>query len=241
MATAKKEGTQLLEALWHDRGETNRGPRPSLSRDALAQKAVAIADAHGLEAVSMERVARELGVTKMALYRYIRSKAELIAMMIEVAVGAVPDLSEADGWRHQLESWARALRAAWQRHPWLPSATMGARVIGPREVDWTEIALAALAETPLSAAQRRQVILTISGYVRTTQGPRAAGTQPWFANVTNGRLDMLLEEQRERYPALLDLKGDHTTGGGDEAWDFGLGCILDGIAAAIDRSSAGVP
>jgi AcrR family transcriptional regulator len=230
-----REDSELLEALWHDATPTNRGPRPSLSREALAGKAVDIADAEGLEVVSMERVAGELGVTKMALYRYVKSKAELVAVMIEAAVGEPPDTVTRQGWRERLELWARSLRAHWRRHPWVPGATTGARMMGPREVAWTEAALAALAGTSLTPSQRHQLILTVSGYVRTTQAVTAAGTQPWWpAYEVGSRFHQLLQEQGDRYPALVeDSSAARATE--DEMWDFGLMCILDGAAAAIAR------
>jgi hypothetical protein len=155
-----------------------------------------------------------------------------LQVMIEAAVCDPPDISAGQGWREGLEMWARALRARWRRHPWLPGATTGARMMGPREVAWTEAAIAALADTSLAPSQRHQVILTISGYVRTTQAAAAAGTQPWWpAEDVGGRLHELIQEQGDRYPALIaDSAAARATE--DEMWDFGLMCILDGAAAA---------
>ncbi len=113
----------IAELLWGMRERPARGPKPAFSIGHIARVAVDIADTDGVQAVSMQRVASELQFTKMAMYRYVSGKAELLAVMIEEAVGEPPDLrSVAGGWRPRLEEWARCMWAAWDRHPWLPAA-----------------------------------------------------------------------------------------------------------------------
>ena len=119
--------------------------------EKIAAAAVLVADSEGIESVSMQRVAESLDFTKMSLYRHMSGKADLIAVMVEYAVGEPPDLSRVKGgWRARLERWARALSTSWEEHPWLPGVTVGARAMGPRETGWVESAVAALDGTPLS-------------------------------------------------------------------------------------------
>src|SRR5258707_1378038 len=95
---------RTIELLWGERSEPRRGPKPSLSVEQIARAAGAVADAEGLEAVSMQRVAQECGVTTMALYRYVPGKAELIALMLDIGLGPAPHLDEVPGgWRPRLE------------------------------------------------------------------------------------------------------------------------------------------
>ena len=70
-----------LDLLWGRRERGKRGPRAGLSADAIVAAAVRVADAEGLEAVSMARVAKELGFTTMSLYRHVSGKDELLQMM----------------------------------------------------------------------------------------------------------------------------------------------------------------
>ena len=78
-----------LDLLWGRRERGRRGPRPGLSADAIVDAAVRLADAEGLEAISMARVAAELGFTTMSLYRYVASKDELLQLMFNAsALGA---------------------------------------------------------------------------------------------------------------------------------------------------------
>src|ERR1700742_4126867 len=96
--------------LWHDRAKPTRGPKPALTLEQIADAAIAIADAEGLAAVSMQRVAADLGYTKMSLYRYLPGKAELVSLMLERGVGEPPALT-AGGWREALTEWSRLLLA----------------------------------------------------------------------------------------------------------------------------------
>lgn len=81
-----------VEFLWNERPRPARGPKPALTLEQIADAGIAIADAEGLAAVTMQRVAAELGYTKMSLYRYLPGKAELVAAMLERGIGPAPDL-----------------------------------------------------------------------------------------------------------------------------------------------------
>src|SRR5262245_33637042 len=158
---------RTIELLWGERTAPTRGPKPSLSVEQIAQAGVAVADAEGLEAVSMQRVAQECGVTTMALYRYVPGKAELIALMLDIGLGHPPHLDEAPGgWRARLEDWVRQLWAVFQRHPWSLAATAPLRLMGPNELGWFEVAVGALAGTNLEASEVVQAVIAILLHVR---------------------------------------------------------------------------
>src|SRR5512146_2779661 len=96
-----------LDLLWGRRERGRRGPRPGLSADAIVGAAVRLADAEGLEAVSMAKVAAELGFTTMSLYRYVASKEELLQLMWNAsAAGAEELVIEGPDWRTRLRGWA---------------------------------------------------------------------------------------------------------------------------------------
>ncbi|MGH3454348.1 MAG: TetR/AcrR family transcriptional regulator [Nocardioidaceae bacterium] len=232
---------RTMEMLWGQRTQPTRGPRPTLDLDRIAHAALDIADTEGLAAVSMQRVAGDLDVTKMALYRYVSSKTELLAAMIDLAVGPPPDLSHVEGgWRVRLEEWARQLSAAWRDHPWLPGATMGRRVMGPNEVGWVEAAVAALADTGLDGTEQMDSVLLMSGHIRNTQSAGSAGSFPWTAD---GRLSPTLadvfENQPERYPALTQaIAAASESGRREDPREYGLRRILDGLELVIAARSA---
>ncbi|MEV4575623.1 TetR/AcrR family transcriptional regulator [Nonomuraea jabiensis] len=211
------------------------GRRPPLSLEKIARTAIDIADAEGLDAVSMQRIAADLGFTKMSLYRHVANKAELLAVMIDMAVGDPPAVSAVSGgWRPRMEHLLQALTETWSRHPWLPGATMGERPMGPNEAAWTDRAVQALSGTGLGGDERLAAAFILFGHIRNTQSMTTAGTQPWASGGHfDATLTELLHSRRDDFPALAEA----ISGGADALTDngrrFGLDRILDGLAALI--------
>ncbi len=228
------ETGQVIELLWGTPSRPSRGPRPSLSLAAIAEATIRIADADGLAAVSMQRVAEALGVTKMALYRYVTGKAQLLAVTIEAAVGDRPEL-RGTGWRPRIEEWAGLLRENWLRHPWLPQATVGDRAMGPREVAWIECPVDVLAEAGLTGTQQMDAVLLLCAHVRNTLSGTVSGTQPWTPGNGSGSLHAQLVLREADYAAVLTAtrSGPST----DNGWRFGLDLILDGLEVQVSRAA----
>ncbi|WP_020671312.1 TetR/AcrR family transcriptional regulator [Amycolatopsis nigrescens] len=220
------------DLLWELEDRQAKPVRPALTVARIADAAIELADADGMAAVSMQQVAGRLDVTKMALYRHVANKAELVAVMTESAIGAPPDLRKVPGsWRSRLQEWARQMRETWQRHPWLPEATVGQRPTGPREIGWTESAVAALDGTGLHGSERMDAVFLLSGHLRNTHSVAMAGTQPWTAE---RGLKPLVEAHADRFPALV-AAGSTAKPSEDNGWEFGLHRILDGLALLIER------
>ncbi|MFM9370545.1 TetR/AcrR family transcriptional regulator [Streptomyces sp. Da 82-17] len=230
--------SKATRLLWGPHTRPARGPRPTLDLDRIAAAGVELADADGLADLSMQRVAAHLGVTKMALYRYVPGKAELVALMADAAIGPCPAPTEPSGdWRAQLRSWAVELYAAFRRHPWILDATVGPRALGPAELSWLERIVATLDGTGLSGAERMDAAVLLSGHVRAlTQQARAAGPSGNAEEQLGAALGQLLQEHGERFPALgAALASAVTDEEQDQAWEFGLDRILDGLAVLIER------
>jgi AcrR family transcriptional regulator len=225
---------QVIELLWGAPSRPTRGPRPSLSIAAIADATVRIADADGLDAVSMQRVADAFGVTKMALYRYVTGKAQLLAVTIEAAVGEPPQLS-GTGWRARIEEWAGLLRETWLRHPWLPQATVGDRVMGPREVAWIECPVEVLAQAGLTGTQQMDAVLLLCAHVRNTLSGTVSGTQPWTPGKGSGSLREQLARRTADYASVLAATRSGRSA--DNGWRFGLELILDGLEVQVSRAS----
>src|SRR3569833_533110 len=105
------------------------GQRPGrLTRDKISAAALSIADAEGFEAVSMRRIAARLGVSTMSLYYYVRTKADLVALMDDALMGEilVPEGQLPGGWREAISAIARRTRDVFARHPWALLSMQGA-------------------------------------------------------------------------------------------------------------------
>ena len=224
-----------VEFLWGERGRPTRGPKPALSLESITAAAIAVADAEGLAAVSMQRVAAELGKTKMSLYRYLPGKAELVALMIERAIGEPPVL-RARSWRSALTEWTELLFAAYLRHSWSVDATVGRRPLGPRELGWMECALAALGTgSGLTGAERLDAVAVLAGHARMLAQQSAAQLDEDGMNAT---MNEVMTRHGDRFPLLTAaMRETAVEGGRNQAFAFGLDRILDGLQSLIDRRS----
>jgi AcrR family transcriptional regulator len=228
----------VTSMFWPDESRSKRGPKPRLTLDGIVEAAIALADAEGLAAVSMQRIAVQLGATKMSLYRYVPAKAELTALMLDTAIGPPPtEIGRARTWRTGLVAWAMALRHCFARRPWGLELAVGARVLGPNELAWLEAGLSHLASTPLRAAERLDVLALLSGHIRGIVHQQGAGTET--ERQTGKLMERVLSAHAEQYPAAAAAFAEAASSAGrDNALAFGLDRILDGVAALIDRRSA---
>lgn len=154
-----------LDLLWGRRERGKRGPRPGLSAQAIVEAAVRIADAEGLEAISMARVAGELGFTTMSLYRYVASKDELLQLMFNAsALGAESLVLEGDDWRSRLRAWAIIQRDMLDLHPWITQMSMPAPPLAPNSLHFVERGLEALDGTGLADTEKMRVIGLLASY-----------------------------------------------------------------------------
>ncbi|RKE23285.1 TetR/AcrR family transcriptional regulator [Streptomyces sp. TLI_171] len=235
----RTEQDAALRLLWGPPARPTRGPKPALSLESIARAGVEIADTEGLAAVSMQRVAGLLAFTKMSLYRYVPGKSELVALMVEHTVGAPPPPSDAP-WRSQLAEWARRMAAVFAAHPWLLDALAGPRPTGPRELAWLERVVAALDGLGLTGAERMDAAVLLVGHVRSIAAQERQSRDGSPEAELLRALGGLIREHGEHYPALAAAL-DEPGGGRDDAFDFGIERILDGLAALIDRRAAGAP
>lgn len=241
------QGTGLpasLEQAWGVRDRPHRGPRPGLSLERIVATAVRVADAHGLAAASMSRVAAELGTGPMSLYRYVAAKDELVALMVDAAYGPAPQgPSTAEDWRAGLSRWAWSMRAAMGRHPWVLQVPISGLPVRPNEVTWFETGLACLSETSLREEEKASVIMLLSGYVRNSASidadieaaVRRSGLTPdeWMASYAR-TLTQLADPLRFPAIARFAAAGVFEQADPPEAeFTFGLDRILAGVAELI--------
>lgn len=222
-----------MDYLWEGRAQPTRGPKRTLSLERIADTGIAVADAEGLVAVTMQRVAADLGFTKMSLYRYLAGKAELVALMVERAVGEPPAIGTTD-WRAALKEWAHHLLAAYLRHPWALEALLGPRPLGPNELGWLERALSVLPATGLTGSERLDAVGVLAGHVRAITQQSVVSRQPELD--LTAAIGEQLRRHGDRFPTLVaTMAAAATDGGHDQAFEFGLDRILDGLNNLITQ------
>jgi len=137
-----------------------RGRPPAHTRSQVVTAAIAVADAEGLDALTMRRVAAELGAGVMSLYTYVRDKDDLVDLMVEQVSEFDPALAGAD--LLGLVSWQRDLML---KHPWMPSALPMRKIAGPNLLGHLERGLVALETTGLPGAAKMEVLALLTGFV----------------------------------------------------------------------------
>ncbi|GAA1237306.1 TetR/AcrR family transcriptional regulator C-terminal domain-containing protein [Kitasatospora nipponensis] len=156
----------LPELIWLRPERTGRGPRPAHSRASIAAAAVALADAEGLDAVTMRRIAAELGAGTMSLYNYVPKKEQLLDLMLDAVAGEyeLPDAPCGD-WRADLALLARQQLGILRRHGWAVTITRTRPSFGPNSLRYAEFFLGALATVELSGTRKMEALAMLSGYV----------------------------------------------------------------------------
>ncbi|WP_079080590.1 TetR/AcrR family transcriptional regulator [Streptomyces ardesiacus] len=232
---------RTLELLWDTGRRPSRGPRPGLTLDRIVETAVEVADREGLGAVSMRRIATELGTGTMSLYRYVPGKAELLDLMLDRVQRPSDDPAGfGDGdWRSALHALGHATLALYRRHTWLLEVNQSRPILGPAALDSMEKVLARIRPMGLTDPELVSVIVMIDGYV-----VGAARTQVYEreAERSSGLTDAEFWRAQEpvlvkamtsgRYPVLASLSED-AFGGGFDHFEFGLQRILDGLETLV--------
>ncbi|ARU51246.1 TetR family transcriptional regulator [Cellulosimicrobium cellulans] len=162
-------GTELppvIARLWGRGTAPRRGPKPALTVEQVVRAAVDLADAEGLPAVSMARVAESLGYSSMALYRYVESKDELLVLMADAAADVLelPPYDEGD-WRAGLEAWTRAQIAGVLARPWFLDLPLTTAQVGPNRLRWIDRAFAILAPLDLTVDEKLQIVGLLAQHV----------------------------------------------------------------------------
>jgi len=137
-----------------------RGRPPQRTRTQVVAAAIAVADAEGLEALTMRRLAAELGAGVMSLYTYVRDKDDLVDQMVDQIGAFDPGWAGAD--LLDLVRWQRELML---RHPWLPAALPNRQLTGENTLGYLERGLAALAPTGLPGAAKMEILALLTGFV----------------------------------------------------------------------------
>ncbi|WP_200306597.1 TetR/AcrR family transcriptional regulator [Streptomyces adelaidensis] len=234
---------RTMHLLWDTGPRPSRGPKPGLTLDRIVEAAVQVADAEGLDGVSMRRVATELGTGTMSLYRYVPGKAELLDLMLDRVQRTSQnpaDLGDG-GWRSALEAMGHATLALYRRHPWLLRVNQSRPILGPSALDGMEKVLSRIKSMGLTDPELISVIIAVDGYVvgaaRTQlyaqEAERRTGltdTEFWQAQAPV--LGELMASGR--YPLLAGLSEDAFATDFDH-FEFGLQRILDGLEVLVGR------
>jgi AcrR family transcriptional regulator len=239
-------GTVVAEPPTRGRSGSRRTAGGEAARDRIVATAITIADAEGLAGLSMRRVAAELGVSTMSLYRHVQDKEDLLTQMLDAVFRASPLPSTPPaGWRRRLELAGRMLWRSCRDHPWLAPALSVTR---PQPIAggmaYTEWVLAALDGTGLSLDARFTTHLVLFNYARGTavnveseaeaEASSGLSSQEWMMSQVPALQAVLAGGSLPTFARIIESEYDLDL---DALFEFGLECLLDGVAARIARTA----
>ncbi|MCE6997279.1 TetR/AcrR family transcriptional regulator [Saccharothrix sp. S26] len=224
--------------VW-ERPEPPDRPAPApLSRERIVRAAIELADADGLDAVSLRKVAAALDVGPMRLYGYIATKEELLDLMVDAVHAEIRPTGQ--GWREVLGSFAEATRQVAHRHEWLADLLGGRPQLGPNTLVTGESVLAAMGDVdlgvvvPAVGAVTAYVIGAVRREITERRAERASGLNQEQWQTTYGPY-LTRTFATGRFPALARMVHDGPHLDADETFRTGLDFVLDGIEARLSR------
>ena len=244
--TGAGDPARTLRLLWRDPAAVPRhGPRQGLTIDQVVGAATALADAEGLDAVTMRRVAARLGVVPMTLYTYVPGKAELLDLMLDAAYARMSRTGTAgQPWRQRLATVAAENRALFEDHPWAAAISTSRPPLGPGLMAKYEHELSALDGLGLDDVQMDDALTHLLAFVQAwaraaadAHSNRESGMddeQWWAAHAP--LLAKVLDPAAYPLAARVGTAAGTAHGAAynpEHAYDFGLRTILDGLATLI--------
>jgi AcrR family transcriptional regulator len=240
----KMEGLGSVVDFWLRTEPGRRQPRFSL--DDIARAAVRIADAEGIDALSMRRLALDLGAGTMTLYHYVRTKDELLSLLTDHIMGEIvlPASKLRGGWRSAITAVAHSSRAAFERHPWIFDIVEDPAV-GPNGVRHFDQSLEAVSTLPGTLADKLDVIHAVDEYVFGYCLHARNDQETYYNDDDPMRAFMTRLISTGQYPSLSALVDEY---GMDELWsrvdkhsrdarrfDRNLARLLDGFEASLRK------
>jgi AcrR family transcriptional regulator len=239
-----------LRLLWRSPAPASRGPKAGLSVDRIVAAGVALADRDGLDALSMRRVAQELGVGTMSLYRHVPGKAELLDLMFDRVLGETLGKPRPQGdWRERLRAIAWESWRVYHAHPWMLQISQARPPLGPNVLDSYEQLLQVVDGIGLEPGEMDAAVTLVSDFVA---GAARRSIDSLTAEAQSGQSDeswwdehsSFWEEQftEERYPTMTKLwQANAFERSAEDSFGLGVERILDGIAARLGPDATGGP
>lgn len=222
---------------WRSSGRRS-APRPRLTREAIVEAALGVLDLEGLDALSMRRVAEELGTGAASLYWHVGGKEELLELVFDRVLGEATFPQPDPGrWQEQIKEATREMRRVAMSHRDFARLQLNRFPSGPNGIKMAERLLAILRASGLSDRTCAYVVPLLPLYANAfvleeaPQSPSSSAGEK-LPEETLGAIRGYLESlPAERYPNLVALSGDLASPAQEERFDLGLEVLVRGIAA----------
>jgi AcrR family transcriptional regulator len=220
-------------------------PRTPLTKERVLRAAITLADAGGVESLSMRKLAHELGVEAMSLYNHVRNKDDILDGIVEVVIGEIEVCPRGADWKRSMRHQVMSARKVLLRHPWAPPVIESRTGMSPAMLRYMDAVIGTFREGGFSIDLTHHAIHSL--------GSRVLGfTQELFDDsreLTPAMAEILARELAARYPYAAEMAVSVTHDGGlggcddNLEFEFGLDLILDGFerqaVSARDQERSG--
>lgn len=205
--------------------------RPGLTRARITEVALALADARGVESLSMRALAKELGVEAMSLYNHIRNKDDLLDTVIDTVAGRIDLPSPGSNWQNQMRRRAHSMRTVFLAHPWAPPQIVGRINVGPNMLAFNDATLGCLHAAGFSYVQADHAMNALDSLIYGFHLlERSLPVRP--ENYVEAARTYLPLIDADRFPHFCALGGLVAEGSYDGVQHMGFG--LDLLLAALE-------
>jgi AcrR family transcriptional regulator len=220
------------------RTPTRSRRRIPLTRERVLRTAVDRADQGGLEALTMRKLGRELGVEAMALYHHFANKDDLVDGMVELVFEEVDLPGGGDDWRAAMRGRAISLRAAMARHRWAIGLMESRRKPGPASLRHHDAVIGTLRAAGFSIAMTAHAYSLLDSYIYGFAMTRMNLPFDTATDIADVATTMLAPFPEGEYPHLVEFISEHAMKPGydyEDEFEYGLEIVLDGLAAVLHR------
>jgi len=213
--------------------------RSPVNRDLAVERAVAVADREGIEAVTMRRLARELGVEAASLYHHVSGKDEILDGLVDMVSAEIEFSSRTDGWRPPIRQRAHNTRAVLRRHPWAVALMASRTTPGPATLRLLETGIGYFRRDGFSVEAAAHSISTVDSYVHgfvLQEVNLPFRDESELTAMTSAIMDQF---PRADFPYLFELTIEHVLQPGynyGNEFDVGLEVVLDGVDARLGQA-----
>ncbi|MBI5543043.1 MAG: TetR/AcrR family transcriptional regulator [Deltaproteobacteria bacterium] len=214
------------------RKRTTRKTRRPLDRERVLRAAISLADKEGIDALSMRRLGKKLGVEAMSLYNHVANKDEVLAGIVDLIVGDIEVVESAASWKEAMRSRAISMREVFACHPWALGLLESRRSLGPAALRYCDSVLGVLRRAGFSTVMAVRAFSVLDSYaygysIQEKNLPSGSATK------TTQATDQLLKQLPENeYPFLVETAANVMRSGFDFAKEFEMG--LDLLLGALE-------
>ena len=228
------QGPEALPPPWRSVPKRGRSaPRPQLSREVVVAAALKVVEAEGGDALTMRRVADEIGVSASSLYGYVANKEELVQLVLEQIMTEIPRPKPGADWQEMLRSWARDTLAIFRRHPGVAGLTLGRVPFGPDMLGTLEVMLASLRSAGIpdqvAAFAGDLGALYVGAFAHELDVTPLSGRDDFAAQA----VAWLKSLPREEYPNTVALADHVVAGDWSDRFEWGLDVLIRGLASYV--------